>query len=45
MITTCHAHSALSQAQHAMAESEGRWPRICALPCKANGQSEVGHVL
>jgi hypothetical protein len=45
VITICHANGELSQTQYAMAESEGRWPRICALAHKTERRSEVGHVL
>jgi hypothetical protein len=40
MIDFGHAHGVLSQTQFAIAESEGRWPRICAL-----SQSEGRYVL
>ncbi|HEY7348554.1 MAG TPA: hypothetical protein VH599_09600 [Ktedonobacterales bacterium] len=45
MITLCDANGGLSQTQRALAESEGRWPRICALARETERQSEVGHVL
>ncbi len=33
-----------SLTPHALVESEGRWPRICALPRWPGQQSEVRHV-
>lgn len=44
-MASCSANGALSQTQHAMAESEGRWPRICALAQTTERQSEVAYVL
>ncbi len=41
----CIANSALSLSQPAMAESEGRWPRICAPAHETSQQSEARHVL
>lgn len=37
MISFGRAHGGLSQTQFAIAESEGRWPRIYALACVSTG--------
>ncbi len=45
MISFGRVHGGLSQTQFAIAESEGRWPRIYALACVSGWQSEGCHVL
>lgn len=37
-MTVGNAHGALRQTQCAIAESEGRWPRICALCWESEGR-------
>ncbi len=45
MMAASNANGMFSLALHTIAESEGRWPRICNLACCPQQQGEVGYVL